>query len=160
MNDQHRALRLVTDNERREARQSRTLGQRLDRALVEARVLSEAATANLSRRVSGGLPTSEAPERNTGLLSERDNDSIADAYGRRLRLMIEALEREVDAHHLRPVDKPRESREERDARIVRDFPGLASHIVSFIDPSLGSPRSIERVRARAGLRPVDGREIR
>jgi hypothetical protein len=50
MDDQHRALRLVADKERQIAREGRTLGIRLDNALRQARMLSEAPTSNLDLR--------------------------------------------------------------------------------------------------------------
>jgi hypothetical protein len=158
VDDQHRALRLVTDKERQIAREGRTLGIRLDNALRQARMLSEAPTSNLDLRVSRGKSQGSAPPRIAGLLSEPESASVAEVYERRLRLMVEALEREVDAHVLRPTTQAKETREEKDVRLARDYVGFPSHIVSFIDPTLGSPRSIERARARAGVRPVDGRE--
>lgn len=158
MNEQHRALRLATDTERRVARESLSLGRRLDEALRAARFLSEAPTASLDLRVSRSKSEGKEPPRMAGLLEEAVTDSVAGVYERRLRLMIEALEREVDAHKLRPTTRAKETREEKDVRLARDFVGYPSHMVSFIDPSLGSPRSIERARVRAGVKPVDGRE--
>jgi hypothetical protein len=72
--------------------------------------------------------------------------------------MIEALEREVDAHEVRPIeaDLGTETMEEKEQRLLRDYEGIPSWEVPVLDRSFGSPRTVERTRVKLGVRPSDG----
>jgi hypothetical protein len=49
-----------------------------------------------------------------------------------------------------------ETREQRAARIVSDYQGLAPHVVAAIDRTAGSPDTVERDRHFMGVRKNDG----
>lgn len=157
--EQHRLLRVEIERERQRQRNTLTLGERLDRALVSAAQMANGATTSFAQRISGGKPESAPPPSADEILYGPEGGSVLDVYGRRLRLIIESLEREVDAHALRPVGGDKESRDDKDRRLIRDFEGDPSHLVALIDPSMGSPRTIERARVRNGRRAVDGRPL-
>jgi hypothetical protein len=155
--EQHRILRVEIERERQRQRNTLTLGERLDRALVGAAQMANGATTSFADRISRGKAESAPPPNADEILYGSEGGSVLDVYGRRLRLIIESLEREVDGHALRPIGGGVESREEKDRRLIRDFEGDPSHLVALIDPSMGSPRTIERARVRMHRRASDGR---
>lgn len=157
--EQHRILRVEIERERQRQRATLTLGERLDRALVAAGSIANGATTSFAEQISRGKAESTLPPSADEILYGPETGSVLDVYGRRLRLIIESLEREVDAHALRPVGGRAETREEKDQRLIRDFEGDPSYLVALIDPSMGSPRTIERARVRMCRRPTDGRPV-
>jgi primosomal protein N'' len=147
--DAHMVVRLEGEMDRRERRASVPLAVRLHRALTTARLLSSAGAARLDRETARAQPGSSPPP---------PDNSLYEHYERRMRLMVEALEREIDDTQHRPIsaDMVKESMEQRERRLTRDFEGIHSLEVSFIDRSFGSQRSVERARVKLGRRPVDG----
>lgn len=147
--DTHTLVREKEERYRRMVRGKATLGLRVQWALMAAQGLAGGSAANLARETARAQPGSSPPP---------PENSLYDHYERRIRLMVEALEREVDAEKYRPAsaDMARESTKERDLRLIRDFEGIHSLEVSFIDRSFGSQRSVERARVKCSRRPVDG----
>lgn len=157
--EHHRALRRGLEFDQRRRRALLSLGQRLDTALRASLRLSEAPAGTLEGFVTRGKAQSSAPPDASGLYGSTQQGSIHDIFHRRHRLMIEALEREVDNQLTRPAIDAKETREEKDARLIKDFEGDPPHLVSFMDPTLGSPRSVERARVRMKRRTIDGGKI-
>jgi hypothetical protein len=86
--------------------------------------------------------------------------TVADRYRMVLGQIVERLEAEVDTAGRRPLTGSAESetREARDARLAK-WEGVPSHVVSTLDPSLGSPRTVENDRFRLGRRRSDGSKM-
>lgn len=147
--DTHTLVREKEERARRASRSAQPLWARLGVALTAAQHLAGGRAASLGRETARAQPGSSPPP---------PENSLYDHYERRFRLMVEALEREVDAEKYRPAsaDMARESTKERDLRLIRDFEGIHSLEVSFIDRSFGSQRSVERARVKCSRRPVDG----
>lgn len=154
--EQHRILRIEIERERQRQRNTLTLGERLDRALVGAATIANGKATSFGDVISRGKAGSSPPPNADEMMYDSETGSVLHVYGRRLKLMIESLEREVDGHALRPVGGGKESREEKDMRLVRDYEGDAPELVATIDPSLGSPRTIERARVRMLRHPRTG----
>jgi hypothetical protein len=147
--ESHLSLRIEQEWSLREHRRRMPLPVRLAAALSTAALLSDTSTAKIGRESSRVKPGSSPPA---------PDNSLHSTYERKFRLLLEAFEREVDAQSFRPVaaDLQQETVTERELRLVNEFEGVPSHEVSFLDGSFGSPRSIERIRARYGRKPSDG----
>lgn len=145
----HYEDRLRQERNRSQTRRAWPLDVRVKQALSRALALSDVDAATIGRETARVQAGSSPPAPDNSLLSR---------YERKLRLLIESFEREIDAECYRPTsaDLPRETSLERDMRLINDFEGIPSHEVTFLDGSFGSPRSIERARARYGRRPHDG----
>lgn len=143
--------------ERRQERETQTLGRRLDQALRKTHLLAGAPGTTLGDRISTSGKSRGAPPPPSDQLLNGDG-TVFDHYARRLRLMIRALEREVDAHEVRPIEAElgRESMEDKQERLIRDYVGIPSFEVSFLDTSMGSPRTVERTRVKCGVDPRNG----
>lgn len=148
---QHDVLRGLALRQRRAKRVNKTLGQRVDSALAEAQVLSSAPAGRYEPRARKGKAKSSPPPSTASTTLLRGSESVYEAYGRRLALLVRRLEDEVDHIKLRPVGHT-ERREDRIARLTgSDYQGLSAEEVAFIDPSLGSVLHIRRERHQAGL---------
>lgn len=158
MTENHLHFRLAHELQRRRARAQQTLGRRLDQALLRCRLLSGANAASLDRISTGKSLGSPPPPSDNRLEGE---GYVLEAYLRRFRLMVEALEREVDAHELRPIeaDLAKETMEEKEHRLLRDYEGIPSYEVCVLDHTFGSPRTVERTRVKLGVRPSDGKAL-
>lgn len=148
---QHEAVRGAYLRKRRGKRATYTLGQRVDVALAEAAILSSAPSSRYEPRSRKGKAKSSPPPQSASGAFLRGSESIGDAYGRRLALMVARLEDEIDLIKLRPIGHT-ERREDRLARLLgADYLGMSADEVAFIDPSLGTVLSIRRERQQAGL---------
>lgn len=138
---------------RRIERLGKSLGARVDQALWDAACAGTPDAAPVGRESHRGQPGSSPPPQ---------LNSLYQHYERRLTLMVEALESEIDAERFRPssAEAGRERCSDRDKRLIRDFEGITSAEVAFIDRTFGSARSVERARVRNGRRPIDGRDHR
>lgn len=128
-------------------RRVRPLHERLHQALLDAQQLSDVAAASTARETSRQAPESSPPP---------PDNSCYSHYERRIRLMVEALEREVDDARYGSSRLGGETPLLKLYRLLRDFEGIHSTEVAFIDRSFGSARTIERMRSNANRRPVDG----
>lgn len=148
--DSHSVIRLEQEMKRRTERLGNSLGVRVDQALWAALCSPTVDAAPVGRESHRGTPGSSPPP---------PQNSLYQHYERRLTLMVEALERELDAERFRPssAEAGREGSRSRDERLIRDFEGITSAEVAFIDRTFGSARSVERARVRKGRRPIDGR---
>lgn len=150
----------------RRARMS--LGQRVDEALGQAAMLSSVPASRPGGGTRANQPDSRvlAGTSSANGLLERPTESklgqltVVERYQMVLGQILDRLEAEVDTASRRPITGRAESetREARNARLMR-WAGVASHIVSTLDPSLGSPRTIENSRHSLGLRRSDGNEM-
>lgn len=146
-------------------RENRPLAARLQNAISRALMLSTISRANSE----AGYTTSGATEgklppgvtiTEAGELRARSGEFNLAAYLEPIRHQIERLERAVDdeqglgegRHHATKTG------EELDAEILEGWVGVPSYVVATKAPHLGSPKTIENVRARAGLRRLDGTE--
>jgi hypothetical protein len=133
-------------HERRQARARQPLGARLD------------ATVTALLKVSTVSATSNQPGGHAKPHSKPPPAADHDAHGWRLSLIrwhVEALELELDAYH--GLDTPSQlSGEAKDQVIIHRFTGIHSRELAASLPELGSQRTIERARERAGLRPSTG----
>ena len=154
-------LRYVQERElfeasRRAQRKALSMGARYDVAMSRAKGHSTVSAQQLDGdRISGSKTKSKPPSLKGDMPS---GETAYDYYSRRMKRFLEALEREVDAVELRPMGsvRPQESGDEKDKRLVESFEGWPAHEVSVFDRTMGSPRTVERARARLGLKPKDG----
>jgi hypothetical protein len=141
--------RIEAEWTRRELRRRLPLPIRLDVSLRHAAGLSDTGAAPVGRETARVKAGSSPPAPDNSLLTR---------YERKFKLLLEAFEKEIDAEKYRPTsaDLPPETTQQREARLIRNFEGMPSHEVSFLDESFGSPRSIERIRSKHGRKPSDG----
>lgn len=162
--EQFVAFRLDHEQKARRRRVLMSLGRRLDTALARADVLSDVSTASLDR-VARGKPGSSPPAPIKGLLYGKASGSVREVYERRLRILIEGLEHELDAHKIKPLvaELHGELTEEIEARLIRDFEGEPPSVVIFLDPSWTGVRhpvhAVKQARLRHGRNPNDGTKI-
>lgn len=153
-NRQHKTFRKLQDLAMRRRRSTQSLGERVDKALSLASQLSDVSAATLGRESARQKSDSTPPPRTNGALYSKGMDSVAEAYSRRLNLLITALEREVDGHRMRPLvgEYVQETTEEAEKRLIEDYEGIPTSEVIFLDPSWGRvknpARAIDRVRAK------------
>lgn len=157
----HDEVRAEAEAQLRSQRLQRSLGERLDRAFAQARLLS---TVPASKPGSGarGKPESRPPSKaldSTIAPDGPDELTISARYQIVFSQLVERFEHEVDVSLRRPLTGAAETEtlEERDKRLMQ-WAGIASHVVATLDPTLGSARTIENARHRLGLRRVDGTE--
>lgn len=131
--------------ERRQARAALQLGARLDKVVGELMGLSTVSPA--TNDPGKGKPDSKPPP-----------PAEPPAVQWRLSLIrwhVEALEQELDCH--RGLELPVAlNGEAKDHIIIHRFRGIHARELANSVPELGSRRTIERARERAGLRPVNG----
>jgi DNA-binding LacI/PurR family transcriptional regulator len=130
-----------------EKRSRMSLGRRFDSIAAEARMLAEAAASKV------GFTSPSADEEDlrgtAGMLLEPGTDSAYGTYVRRFRILIEALESEVDAQKfglsIVGVDPMSQSKEERDKRLIKwTREGLTPEEIHFLDEGQGSVRTIQK----------------
>lgn len=146
MTEQHRAFRQLQHVATLSRRQTRTLGERLDKALGYARLVTSARVGGIERQ----SPSAEqegigAP---SGDLSQLYAPGVEDPHSEfkyRATVLVELLEREVDAHRSSPIfgDATQETKEERDRRLL-DFHkrGLPPEVIDLLDPAQGGVKAI------------------
>jgi hypothetical protein len=151
-------LRTLTDAEMQQARASMTLGRQLDQALADASLLTAVGASEPGGTGHHGKLSGRGPGHIEGAMYSHGKIDVPTLYRRVLERMVAALWREVDgARRGSLVDlRKLETSQEKDARLIRDWEGIRSEVVSVLDPSLGSPRSIEMMRKRNNRRPIDG----
>lgn len=147
-----RARHAKTRNGEREARrferERMTLPQRLAACLETAALMPCADGVGVAGGgVSSGKKESAAP-------TAAPND-VVDFHLPRLRALISSFEFDLDAEEL-GAEGTRETADERDRRIVRDYEGFASYEVATFDRSVGSPDTVERARRKHGRLPAKG----
>lgn len=151
MPDQESQARFLLRMAEYQRRGNLTLGHRLDAALRRARVMSEAPAGDLERRSPSADSEEIGPRDSRGLMFQPGNDSLADHFEWRFRVLIENFEREVDAVRLRPLVGAAggESTEDRDARLLEyKDRGLSPREILLVDPAQGSVQAIVRAYAR------------
>lgn len=131
--------------DRRRARQAQPLGARLDKVVGELMGLSTVSPA--TSQPGAGKPESKPPP-------PADTPSLSWRLAL-VRWHVEALETELDCH--RGLDLPTSlDGDAKDHIIIHRFRGVHAKELADSVPELGSRRTIERARERAGLRPVNG----
>lgn len=147
MSEQHQAFRQLHHVATLSRRQRMTLGQRLDKALSQAVLVTGARGGNGLERQSpsaepGGIG---APSGDPSCLYAPGVDDPDSAYRYRATVLIELLEREIDAFRTGPVfgDATQETQEERDRRLL-DFrrKGLPVEVIDLLDPAQGGVKAI------------------
>jgi hypothetical protein len=136
--------RAESDQHRTKARERMTLGSRLDDVLRQLTMLSEASAGNVAR---------QSPSSDQGIPSL--DEISGEVFGRRAFHLVRAAEAELDRRVLGAADK-RETTEERNTRLLREYEGFSSWEVSFFEPSMGHPVTVERIRRQHGRRGKDG----
>lgn len=138
--------------DRRADRARQSLGDRLDRVLVELELVSSVPAGPLSVPIARATPDSTPPP-------PADLPS-ASARLSLIRTHLELLERALDAHlgRAEPDELVWASSDLKNALLLARFRGVPSGLVARDFPELGSARTIERVRRAAGLRPSTGLE--
>ncbi len=137
--------------EERQRRANLTLGHRLDAALRRAQIIAEAPASNYERRSPSADSDDAGPRDSRGMLFEPGGDSLADHFTWRFRVLVESLEREVDAHHWAALTggPHGESMEDRDARLLEyRRRGLGPRDILLLDPAQGSVAAILKAYAR------------
>jgi hypothetical protein len=141
--------RVYAETARLQTRRAWPLDVRLRQALERAALLTDTDAATIGR---------ETARVQAGASPPPPDNSLHSRYERKLRLLMDAFERDIDAECYRPVsaDLPQETIEQREQRLINEFEGIPSYEVTFLDGSFGSPRSVERIRSRWGRKPTDG----
>lgn len=131
--------------ERRKARAAHKLGARLDKVVGELMGLST--VSPVTNDPGKGKPDSKPPP----LAKPPDVEWRLSL----IRWHVEQLEQELDCH--RGLELPVAlDGEAKDHIIIHRFRGIHARELANTVPELGSRRTIERARERAGLRPVNG----
>lgn len=150
-NGQGRQARFLLRLEERQRRANLTLGHRLDLMLRKAQMISEAPASNYERRSPSADSDDAGPRDSRGLLFEPGEDSLADHFEWRFRVLIESLEREVDSRYWASLTGGQhgESTEDRDARLLEyRSRGLGPRDILLLDPAQGSVAAIMKAYAR------------
>lgn len=149
--DEFSQARLLLRLEAQQQRLSLSLGRRLDLALNRAQTLSEAPAGDLERRSPSAESDDAGPRDMRGLMYQAGNETVADFFSWRLRILIENLEREVDAASLGSTSSGSvtESMEERDKRLIEyRRQGLAPREILLIDPAQGGIAAVVKAYKR------------
>jgi hypothetical protein len=161
---QHLAFRRDVQSKAQRRRAVQSLPQRLAVALAHAHALSDVRAASLDR-VTHGRPASTPPSPINGLLHGPSQESVGDIYERRIRILIEGLEREVDAHRLGVLGQVGSNSEDAgqiEFRIISDYEGETPRMVSFLEVSLQHMKKPEKyimsIREKNGCDPIYGRK--
>lgn len=144
---------------RLQQRATEPLWRRLRAAEIRAAMRSTVSAMDYSEaRVSHGkledvIPASAPQDTGSGTLKQL-LEPVEDA--------IKGLERalDLDMGHAAARNYTLLDTDDKDLAIVNEWRGVHSREVARTAPELGSQRTIEKVRKDAGLRPVDGTEIR
>jgi len=105
----------------------------------------------MERRARSAENMSIGPGGDPSLLYEPGKENPYDAFSFRATVLIELLEREVDAHRTAPVfgDAALETQEERDRRLLGYVErGLAPEVINLLDPAQGGVRAIRQALRR------------
>ena len=149
--DQHKAFRLLRHQTTLIRRQRKSLGCRLDEALDQAKLLGAVRAPNMERGSKSAESNHLGPSGDRSLLYDPATESPHEAFRYRAQVLIELLEREVDAHRTAPVfgDATLETQEERDRRLL-DYVerGLEPRVIDLLDPAQGGVRAIDRALRR------------
>ena len=151
MSNQSGQARLLLRLEAQQQRMGMSLGRRLDLALTRAQTLSEAPAGDLERRSPSAESDGAGPRDMRGLLYQAGNETVADFFSWRVRVLIENLEREVDAATTGSTSSGSvtESTEERDARLIEyRRQGLAPREILLIDPAQGGIAAVVKAYQR------------
>lgn len=157
----HTAWRFKFEQRQLRRRALMSLGQRLDTALQRSNIISDVSAQSLDRS-HNGKPTSHPPAPINGLLYGSVNGSVHDVYQRRIKILVEGLERELDSHCLRPLAAEFSGlvTEDIENRLITDFEGESPAMVAFLDPSWNRMKNpeyaIRQARIKYGRRPKDG----
>lgn len=144
----HEKRRKVAREEREGRRRGLSLPERLAECLGRAETLAGLSTGSWVGGGRGGAPDSVAPPR-------ADNEA-ATYYGPRLRALVSAFERDLDIEQY-GADGHRESVDDRDQRLVRDFEGWSAAEVVAFDRSVNSIDTVNRARLKHGREVKRGR---
>lgn len=149
--DQHTAFRVLQHQATVMRRQRLTLGHRLDKALRQAKLLTAQRGAGMERRAPSAENVMVGPGGDPSLLYEPGKENPYDAFSFRATVLVELLEREVDAHRTAPVfgDAALETQEERDRRLLGYVErGLTPEVINLLDPAQGGVRAIRQALRR------------
>ena len=123
-------------------------------------MISEAPASNYERRSPSADSDDAGPRDSRGMLFQPGGDSLADHFTWRFRVLVESLEREVDAHHYAALTggPHGESKEDRDARLLEyRRRGLGPRDILLLDPAQGSVAAILKAYARIDKEKEDGK---
>ena len=123
-------------------------------------MISEAPASNYERRSPSADSDDAGPRDSRGMLFQPGGDSLADHFTWRFRVLVESLEREVDAHHWAALTggPDGESKEDRDARLLEyRRRGLGPRDILLLDPAQGSVAAILKAYARIDKEKEDGK---
>ena len=151
MSDQHKAFRVLHYQSQVMRRQRMSLGRRLDDALKRASLLTAQRGAGLERKSPSAEQLGVGPGADPSLLYEPGQQNPYDAFQYRATVLVEMLEREVDAHRTAPVfgDATLETQEERDRRLLSYVDrGLAPEVIDLLDPAQGGVKAIRQALRR------------
>ena len=154
--EQHTAFRILQHQATVMRRQRLTLGHRLDKALRQAKLLGAVRSPSIERTSPGAESNHFGPAGDRSLLYDPAKESPHEAFSYRAHVLIELLEREVDAHRTAPVfgDAVLETQEERDRRLLQYVErGLEPRVIDLLDPAQGGVKAIERA-----LRRLNGKD--
>jgi hypothetical protein len=151
MSDQHKAFRVLQHQATVMRRQRLSLGHRLDKALGQAKTLTAQRGAGMERRSPSAENLSIGPGADPSLLYEPVRENPYEAFSYRATVLVELLEREVDAHRTAPVfgDATLETQEERDRRLLGYVErGLNPEVIDILDPAQGGVKAIRQALRR------------
>ena len=149
--EQHTAFRVLQHQATVMRRQRLTLGHRLDKALRQAKLLGAVRSPSIERTSPGAESNHFGPAGDRSLLYDPAKESPHEAFYYRATVLVELLEREVDAHRTAPVfgDAALETQEERDRRLLGYVErGLAPEVINLLDPAQGGVKAIRQALRR------------
>jgi hypothetical protein len=130
-------------------RGQQTIVERLENALRSAANMAALSTPDFVATGSAGGDSAR-------VLPPGGDQDLAEHYWHLLALFTKALERELDRAL---YGAQAETKDERAARVVRDYPGLPPYLVAAIDRTVGSPYTVERDRHFMGCDMRTGLEL-
>lgn len=140
----NRAQRELYAIERLEKRKRQSLGRRLDTALSEARLLPGVGCSRLERE-SRSAENDSVPMSRGELMFSDEIRTVFDSFERRARVLLLALEQELDAHKFGASGGLDESTEGRDARLrMWVSEGLTVQEIALYDPGQGNEETVRR----------------
>jgi hypothetical protein len=153
-----RAMRQRENQEKREARNTETLDERVVTLIGDLRIISIAglpasAIGRSSRSTDAPLPFIDE---GVGYLSPTDTRHFlanlgSDADDDRWEAVL-ALENAIGFSRF----EANQTSDDKDSRILKEFAGYTPHEVVTLAPSLGSMSAIRQVRTKADLDPETG----
>ena len=149
--DQHHAIRELFRRERMVKRGRMTIGRRVDVALSEAKMLPGVSAPKLERESRNAESSAVGPADGRGLLFSSERSSVFDSFARRIVVLVEALEAEVDGHKWASGNgvADDQSMEARDARLLKwTAEGLSPEEIAFLDAGQGGVRAVKKALER------------